>query len=494
MPAKATTAVSKAPSTRTSTRKATMSIQQFVVTLTPNATTADVISASEASKVDSDVDNFEDAATPYEEEFPPLPASLLPKTPEAKKKGKATKKGLADEEIETNLAIARALIGSPPGPEVPAEVDAAKPSVKGKGKKKALPQSQLPSPHRWTRTTRMDEDDETALDLLRHLNLAKARSLLQTSSPVHPASGASSSRRPGPVDRPTSGVTSKPAKRQRANTAGAAVPTYARSDDGNDQQVPTYAEAAARERELPAHEHRFFTADGLPPRSKATLRPREGFPPIFADTANFYREVPPEQLARWHSVPEPKTLGFFKPGNGGIHSKTPNDLRDGIAGLINVDPRTINVAPPLLTLEGPDSHLWIITGMTPEHHALLRSAVMLITSDIMAYFSAYCPGMGRYLCTYVGLSTDDGEVIQSAVQEAGWDSPQLQQICAYRDNMSDEIDADEAIVATLEPVEVAPIVLETGNGTQIGYRAYMQAHTEDTQAWALTRLIFSTLC
>ncbi|KAJ7064249.1 hypothetical protein C8F01DRAFT_1250503 [Mycena amicta] len=132
--------------------------------------------------------------------------------------------------------------------------------------------------------------------------------------------------------------------------------------------------------------------------------------------------------------------------------------------------------------------------MTAEHHELLRASICLDTPGLLAYFAPYRPEMGKYVCTYVGLSTDDEEIVKAAIYEAAMNSQQWQQhFRANRDNMSEEITAEEGMEATLESMQVYRLTLETGNGPQEGFRAYMHSHTESMTAWGLTRLIFSTL-
>ncbi|KAJ7064250.1 hypothetical protein C8F01DRAFT_1250504 [Mycena amicta] len=261
--------------------------------------------------------------------------------------------------METNLAIARSLIGSPQAvigslqavveapqviveapqvvvesPQVVVEEEAPstpKPATKkskGKGKKKVVEPAPAPEP------TPMSDVEEDDTDLIRDLNLAKARSLLPALnfSPPAPAGSAGASSCPqhlGEHEQTQPGM-----RAWRTDTTSKSLPT---------PQPPRELVRLLWTRHLLANDAS-IPRTASPPRGKATLPPREGFPPIYADTANFYKTIPAEQLARWDRVPEPKTFAVVKPANG-LRPKTQYALRQEIAGLINVDPNSVNVAP-----------------------------------------------------------------------------------------------------------------------------------------------------
>ncbi|KAJ7443610.1 hypothetical protein B0H11DRAFT_2343930 [Mycena galericulata] len=174
------------------------------------------------------------------------------------------------------------------------------------------------------------------------------------------AAGASSSHRAAT----THATPDSPPKRQRADTAGRAIPT--RGGGGGDVERP-----AARRRY-------YGTVDQLPPRGNFTPVPRGGFNrPEGITSRTLYRNLPPVQMGQWVKQDHPKLTAHISGGNGD-RIQTARRIAQMIADRFNRDPAEILVGPPGLAAgPGPDPIAWLIGGLPLEQAHILADEGMI---------------------------------------------------------------------------------------------------------------------
>ncbi|KAJ7429922.1 hypothetical protein B0H11DRAFT_2264661 [Mycena galericulata] len=308
-------------------------------------------------------------------------------------------------------------------------------------------------------------------------NRGHARSLgLQTDVD---AVGASSSRRAAT----THATPDSPPKRQRADTAGRAIPT--RGGGGGDVERP-----AARRRY-------YGTVDQLPPRGNFTPVPRGGFNrPVGITSRSLYRNLPPVQMSQWVEQDHPKLTAHISGGNGD-RIQTARRVAQMIADRFNMDPAEILVGPPGLAAgPGPDPIAWLIGGIPLEQAHILADEGMLASDGTAVFFSHFVPPISGFLGTFHGLTVAESndQLARAILADAITDDPLISRnVRAHRDAYPVEMNADEVYARWSESIHVLPLELRSTNGTFTAWNVYVTPHTDNEDVFEELRGIVSRL-
>ncbi|KAJ7488205.1 hypothetical protein FB451DRAFT_1226688 [Mycena latifolia] len=282
---------------------------------------------------------------------------------------------------------------------------------------------------------------------------------------ANPNSGSTSSR------RPNTGAPDSPSKRQRANTAGRAIPVPALAPLPEERRRPDYG-----------------TVDGLPPRGSSTPVPRGGFRAGVGITSTaLYRNLPAQQLRQWDEQPHPKLTAFMAGGNGD-RIQTAERVRRLIADRFNMDPASVLVGPPgLAENAGPDPIAWLIGGLPLEQAQVLHDEGALIADGHATYFLPYQPHISDYIGTFHGLTipANNPDLALTVIAGAIADDPLIaRHVRAHRDAFSAHLTADEAFARFTESIYVASLPLLSPRGPFTAWNVYVRPHTTHEDVFA----------
>jgi hypothetical protein len=190
-------------------------------------------------------------------------------------------------------------------------------------------------------------------------------------------------------------------------------------------------------------------------------------------------------------------------GGNGDRIQATRRIAEAAAGLVNVDPASVNVGTPgMAEGNGGDTRAWLIGGLSLRLAEAVLDQQVLSTGPITIFFLPYVPPISGYLGAITGLTLSDTsagrrnahDLISAAISE---NAGIVQFVRAHRDEFPVHISADDALEIFIASIGVFPLELLSSTGPYIIWNTYAVYPTGIVNEWnelrgLLAKLVIAT--